>query len=76
VRTTDRGGRLKGRQKEMKHSLFPGKIFVSFRTIMEALYNTAHDIGVDYTKLLTKFISGNMATLPNAQNVSQGPVDI
>lgn len=56
----------------MKNSLFPGKIFVSFHTIMEVLYNTAHDIGVDYTKLLIKFIGGNMATLPNAQNLTSG----
>jgi len=50
---------MKGRQKEMKHCLFPGKIFVPFHTIMEVLYNTAHHIGGDYTQLLIKFISGN-----------------
>jgi hypothetical protein len=70
LRTTDREERMKekpGKQKQMKQSLFPGKIFVSFHAIMEVLYDTAHDIGVDYTKLLIKFISGNTAALPYAQ---------
>jgi hypothetical protein len=58
-------------RKRWRHSSFPGKIFVSLHTIMEVLYNTAHDImGADNTKLLIKFISGRMATLPNAQNMS------
>jgi hypothetical protein len=52
--------------------LFPGKIFVSFHTITEVMYNTAHDIGADYTKLLIKFTSRKMTTLPNAQNVMSG----
>jgi hypothetical protein len=53
--------------------LFPGKIFVSFHTITGVLYNTAHDIGDDYTKLLIQFIiSGRMATLPKAQNIMSG----
>jgi len=38
----------------------------------EVLYNTAHDRGVDCTRLLIKFISGNMATPPNTQNVTSG----
>jgi len=68
LRITDREGRMKGKKKEMK--LFvSGQYFRFLSHIMEVLYNTAHDIGTDYTRLLMKFISGNMATLPDTQNV-------
>jgi hypothetical protein len=60
-----------GKQKQFKHSLFPGKMFIYFHAVMEVLYNTARDIGADYTELLMKFIGGNMATLPDTQTFEQ-----